>query len=67
MIELFRVIARTRMTRYAGGGDPTRRRGNRGGLGEEGAIQPTVDANKREYRKQMRVFGDPLRPIEWNF
>jgi hypothetical protein len=52
------------MTRYAGRGELTRQGGNKGGPGEEGAIQPTVEANKREHRKQMRVFGDPLGPSE---
>jgi hypothetical protein len=48
------------MTRYAEGWDPTRQGGNRGGPGEEGAIRLTVDANKRESRKQKKIFGDPL-------
>jgi hypothetical protein len=34
--------------------------GNGGGPGEEGAIQLTVDANKREFRKQKKIFRDPL-------
>jgi hypothetical protein len=34
--------------------------GNRRGPGEEGAIQLTVDANKREFKKQKKIFRDPL-------
>jgi hypothetical protein len=42
------------------GGIRRGRGGNRGGPGEEGAIQLTVDADKREYRKQKKIFVDPL-------